>query len=63
MIRSFCNYAQKMELTSGECVLILYNDEGHSFDDVIEVLSSELGIDVKAAQEYATLVDTKVDFY
>lgn len=61
-IRSFCNYVEKTKSIdiSEECVLILYNDESHSFDDVIEVLGSELGIDVDTAQEYAKLIDIKV---
>lgn len=48
------------EARSDDCILILYNDENHSFEDVIDVLTTEIEITVEEAMAYATLVDTKV---
>lgn len=41
-------------------VIILYNDEKHSFAEVIVILSEELSIDREAASAYAIQVDTLV---
>lgn len=46
----------------GENALVLYNDERHSFGDVISVLHDELQIDEERARDYANLVDQKVAF-
>ena len=45
-----------------DCVLILYNDENHSYADVIDILTTEIEISADNAEAYATLVDTKVHF-
>ena len=43
--------------SSSDKAIVLYNDERHSFGDVISVLSSELQVSEDAAHNYATLVD------
>ena len=40
--------------------LVLYNDERHSFGDVIRILQDELEVDEDLAAAYAELVDKKV---
>ena len=62
VMRIFYHYGKKTEPEAHDenCVLILYNDENHSFDDVITVLNSELEIDPETAEEYAHLIDSKV---
>ncbi len=52
--------AVKKASTGINCSLVLYNDERHSFGDVISILHDELQIDESLASEYATLVDQKV---
>lgn len=44
----------------GQHALVLYNDEFHSFGDVIAILQDELQIEEEVARDYATLVDQKV---
>ena len=46
--------------STDKSILILYNDENHSFDDVIDTLCTEIEISVEDAESYAKLVDTKV---
>ena len=54
-------YAEtRTESKSGECVVLLYNDENHSFDDVIDILCTEIEISQEDAEAYANLVDSKV---
>ncbi len=45
---------------TSESVVLLYNDENHSFDDVINILCTEIEIGEEAAEAYANLVDSKV---
>lgn len=52
--------SSRNETRIDNCVLILYNDENHSFDDVIDILTTEIEMSVDDAEAYATLVDTKV---
>lgn len=52
--------AGKKTESSDKSILILYNDENHSFDDVIDTLCTEIEITVEDAEAYAKLVDTKV---
>lgn len=61
VFESFYQYgASRNEIRADECVLILYNDENHSFDDVIDILNTEIEVSVQDAEAFATLVDTKV---
>ena len=48
------------DAVAGNSILILFNDESHSFDDVIEVLCGELGLSITDAEGYAHLIDSKV---
>lgn len=60
-IQTFNEYSlqKKMEPTD-KSILILYNDENHSFDDVIEILGTEVETTPSDAEAYAKLVDIKV---
>lgn len=67
VFESFHQYGTtRNEVRTDDCVLILYNDENHSFDDVIDILNTEIEVSVEDAETFATLVDTKVaelDYY
>ena len=63
VILTFKEYSlegKKKPESADKSVLILYNDENHSFDDVIDVLCTEIEVSVEDAESYAKLVDTKV---
>lgn len=45
---------------TAKSILILYNDENHSFDDVIDTLCTEIETNATDAEAYAKLVDIKV---
>lgn len=60
-MKSFYKYSQtRNETKTEDCVLILYNDENHSFDDVIDTLTTEIEDCEESAEFYAGLVDVKV---
>lgn len=42
------------------CVLLLYNDEKHSFNDVIEILTTEIGVSADSALKIASNVNEYV---
>lgn len=61
VVNLFCEYGASRNVTrTDDSVLILYNDENHSFMDVIDILTTEIEISTEDAEKYATLVDTKV---
>lgn len=61
VVNLFCKYGASRNVTrTDDSVLILYNDENHSFMDVIDILTTEIEISTEDAEKYATLVDTKV---
>ena len=61
VVKLFYKYGiSRNETRTDDCVLILYNDENHSFDDVIDILTTEIEISVEDAEAYAAAVDTKV---
>ena len=60
-MKTFYDYGKSRKETTNEgCVLILYNDENHSFDDVIDILTTEIEDCEVNAASYAGLVDVKV---
>ena len=61
VIHTFKEYSAEKKMESTEkSILILYNDENHSFDDVIDTLCTEIEITLEDAEAYAKLVDIKV---
>ena len=48
---------------SGTCALILWNDESHSFDEVIDAVMEAVGYSEDAAREVANIVDARVCLY
>lgn len=62
VMQTFYNFSQsKNETKTEDCILVLYNDENHSFDDVIDTLTSEIDDCEDTAEFYAGLVDIKVN--
>lgn len=53
-------YKTRNEPKINECIVTLYNDENHSFDDVIDILSADIEISKELSLDYANLVDSKV---
>jgi hypothetical protein len=59
-IKDYASTDKKSGKGSHNSSLVLYNDERHSFGEVITILQDELEIDEDLAAEYAKLVDEKV---
>lgn len=60
ILESILTYCSKAKFDEDQSIIILYNDESHSFDDVIEILTSSLEITTEEASIVAKLVDSKV---
>lgn len=61
VIESLIRYLNSRNETKTEdSIVVLYNDENHSFDDVIDILCTEIEISTEDAEAYANLVDSKV---
>ena len=65
IIKSLNDYRLSRGATNGgeNCILILYNDEKHSFHDVIEILTSEIGVNEDIAFKIASNVNEYVMLY
>lgn len=48
--------------SSDKSILVLYNDENHSFEDVIDTLCTEIEVSAEDAEAYAKLIDIKASF-
>jgi hypothetical protein len=60
-IKLFYKYGvSRNETRTDDCVLILYNDENHSYADVIDALTTEIEVSPEDAETYASIVDKKV---